>query len=87
MAEKSKLNVYINTQLADELRKIAGLAYGQIGLSLSAAVLQFLETGPDNQAAYMKKVFEAEKEGKMDALISSARQAHARGRGRDGGKK
>ncbi|HZZ41646.1 MAG TPA: hypothetical protein VFE58_01800 [Tepidisphaeraceae bacterium] len=85
MAEKTKLNAYINTQLADEFRKIARLSYGQIGLCLSAAMLQFLETASEDQVSYIKRVYEAEEEGKVDALIQAAHQA--RERGRDSGKK
>ncbi len=76
MAEpsKSKLNAYINTLLADEFRKVAKLSYGQIGLCLSAAMLQFLETAPDDQIEYIKRVFEAEEEGAMEKVIEEAKR-------------
>ncbi len=70
MAEKTKINAYINTKLAEEFRQVARLSYGQIGLCLSAAMVQFLESAPDDQVALIKRVFEADEDGTIDQLIA-----------------
>lgn len=78
--EKVKLNAYINRHLADEFRQVARLSYGQIGLCLSAAMLQFLETAPEEQITHIKRVFDAEEDGTIERLIAEVKQKHRAGR-------
>jgi hypothetical protein len=74
MSEKTKINAYINTKLAEEFRQVARLSYGQIGLCLSAAMVQFLESAPDDQVALIKRVFEADEDGTIDQLIAGLKE-------------
>lgn len=74
--EKTKLNAYINTLLADKFRQVAKLSYGPIGLCLSAAMLQFLETDAEEQRAFVQRVREAEANGTVDSLIADVKQKH-----------
>ena len=83
MAEKTKLNAYINTVLADEFRRVARLSYGPIGLSLSAAMLKFLEMDAEEQRVYIKRLLEAEEDGTMDTLVTSLKSKQSRTGGRD----
>jgi hypothetical protein len=87
MAEKTKINAYINTKLAEEFRQVARLSYGQIGLCLSAAMLQFLESASDDQVAFIKRVFEAEEDGTIDQLIAGLKEMKQPGNAKDSKKK
>jgi len=74
MADKTKINLYLNTRLNDEFKKFVHLSYGKVGLLLSAAMLQFLETAAEDQVAYVKRVYDANEGGTMDKMIDEARR-------------
>jgi hypothetical protein len=46
MAKKVKLNAYVDDRLAQQFRQLAKTYYGRIGMCVSAAMLQFIETDP-----------------------------------------
>ena len=58
--------------------------YGKLSLCFSAALVQFLETTPEAQAAYIQRVFEAELRDEVAAMVDAAKSEQARRLGEGG---
>jgi hypothetical protein len=78
MARKQTINFLVHPQLAAQFREMTKAYFGKLGLCFSAAMLQFLETDPRQQAEYIKRVFEAELNDEVDEVVQAARTEQAR---------
>jgi hypothetical protein len=78
MARKQAINFSVHPKLAAQFREMTTAYFGKLGLCFSAALLQFLETDPRQQADYIKRVFEAELNDEVDELVHAARAEQAR---------
>lgn len=74
MARKLKLNAYVDESLAQQFKLMSKRFTGRIGMCLSAAMLQFLETDPQKQAVLLKRVFDAQIRDDMRAAIEAAKK-------------
>ena len=78
MPRKLKLNAYVDEALARQFKDVSKRYTGRIGMCLSAAMLQFLETDPKEQAAFLKRVFDAQIQGDMQEVIQTAKNEQVR---------
>jgi Flp pilus assembly protein TadB len=74
MARKLKLNAYVDESLAKQFKLMSKRFTGRIGMCLSAAMLQFMETDPQEQAALLKRVFDAQIQQDMGSAIKAAKE-------------
>jgi hypothetical protein len=78
MAKKIKLNAYVDEELARQFKAISKVYYGRMGMCLSAAMLQFLRSDPQEQAELIKSVFDAELEQEMSTAVEAAKAEQLR---------
>lgn len=78
MAAKQKVTFAVHPVLADQFRQMSAHFYGKLSLCFSAALVQFLETAPEAQAAYIQRVFEAELRDEVAALVDAVKAEQAR---------
>lgn len=72
MPEKQTLSFRVSPVLAVKFREATAAYYGKTGLAFSAALLMFLEAEPEVQAAFMKRVFDAEVNQEVEAIVEAA---------------
>lgn len=58
--------------LADRFQEAASAYYGKQSICFSAALLMFLESHPEQQAAFMKRVYDAELADEVETIIEQA---------------
>src|SRR5205807_2181113 len=78
MARKQNINVYVDRGLAEQFRNAAQGYFGRLGMCFSAAMLMFLEADPRTQGEYLTKVFKAEVEDEVQAIVEAAKAEQAR---------
>jgi hypothetical protein len=78
MAKKVKFNVFVDEALAKQFKAVAHVFYNRMGLCLSAAMLQFLQLDPKEQAALMKRVFEMDLADETEAAVQAAKAEQLR---------
>lgn len=71
---KAKLNVHADVDLMDRFREQAQHYGGRLGLCSSAALLQWVESDPEVQAEYIRRVFDAELRDEMQSLVEAAKR-------------
>jgi hypothetical protein len=70
---KQGVNFSVHRDLADRFREATREYYGKLGLCFSAALLMFLEADPEVQGQYIKRVFDAETDDEVKAVIEQAK--------------
>ena len=70
---KQTISFSVHPELADRFREATKEYYGKLGLCFSAGMLMWLEADPEKQAAYLKRVFEAEVNDEMLSIIEQAK--------------
>lgn len=70
---KQGVNFSVHRDLADRFREATREYYGKLGLCFSAALLMFLEADPEVQGQYIKRVFDAETDDEVEAVIEQAK--------------
>jgi antitoxin component of RelBE/YafQ-DinJ toxin-antitoxin module len=88
MAKKQNINVYVDRRLAEQFRQAAQGYFGRLGMCFSAAMLMFLEADPRSQGEYLTKVFKAEVEDEVQAIVEAAKaEQHRRIAAREEGER
>ncbi|HEV7299601.1 MAG TPA: hypothetical protein VGN72_09575 [Tepidisphaeraceae bacterium] len=75
---KQSVNFAVQRHLADRFRDSTKEYYGKLGLCFSACMLMWLEADPAVQAEYLKRVFGAEIDEEMAAVIEQAKAEQLR---------
>ena len=70
---KQGVNFSVHEDLANRFREATREYYGKLGLCFSAALVMFLEADPQVQGQYIKKVFDAETNDEIEAVIKAAK--------------
>jgi len=70
---KQGVNFSVHRELADRFREATREYYGKLGLCFSAALLMFLEADPKVQGDFIKRVFDAEVDDEILAVIEQAK--------------
>lgn len=70
---KQGVNFAVQRELADRFREATREYYGKLGLCFSAALLMFLEADPKTQGEFIKRVFDAEVDDEILAVIEQAK--------------
>lgn len=70
---KQTISFSIHPALADRFRDATKEYYGKLGLCFSAGVLMWLEADPEEQATFLRRVFDAEVADEMIAVIEQAK--------------
>ncbi len=78
MNRKAKFNVLVDPELANAFREATEAHLGRLGLCQAAAMLAFLEMPVEEQAALVRRVYEAATQEQMAALVKSARDEQRR---------
>lgn len=76
--KKENINVWVDRRLATAFRVAAKGYFNRLGMCFGAAMLMFLETDPQTQGEYLKRVFQAEIDDEVDELLATARENQGR---------
>ncbi|HEV2292836.1 MAG TPA: hypothetical protein VGR35_03220 [Tepidisphaeraceae bacterium] len=73
MAQKRTVSFRLHPVLAKRFQEAVAPFYGKVGACFGAAILMFLEADPKEQAAFVKRVYEAELQDEVDAAVAQAK--------------
>ena len=73
MAQKQTVSFRINPQLLQQFQKAAEAYDGKLGACFAAACLQWMESDPQIQGEYLKRLYEAELRGEVEVAIAAAK--------------
>lgn len=74
---KKTLNVFADEILIKRFREQADHYGKRVGQCLTAAMLQWLETDPKLQGEYLKRIFEAQVNEEVEALVEATKKEQA----------
>lgn len=77
-AAKSKFNVNVDADVEQRFREVSDTYGGRLGMCLTAAMLQFIETDPKVQADLLTRCFQAELHEQMRELVEQAKAEQVR---------
>ena len=70
MAKKRHvMTVAVHPAIAERFREVAGQFDDKLGMCISASMLMFLDSPPDRQGDYLRKVFDAQIKGEVRAML------------------
>jgi hypothetical protein len=78
MPPKRTLSIRIQPRLEERFRQATKDFYGKLGLCFSAAIVMFLEADPVTQGEYIKRVFGAETDAEVEAILEAAKAEQQR---------
>ena len=70
---KQTVSFSVHPALADRFRDATKEYFGKLGLCFSAGMLMWLEADPETQARFLKRVFDAEVDDEMLAVLEQAK--------------
>ena len=73
MAQKQTVSFRIHPHLLEQFQKAAEVFQGKLGACFSAACLQWMETDPQVQGDYLKRLYEAEIRDEVDEAVERAK--------------
>lgn len=78
MPRKRTVSFRVDPLLVTKFQEAAKPYYGKVGACLSAAILLWLEQDPAVQGQYLKKLYEAEIDSEVAAVIDGAKAEQLR---------
>lgn len=76
MPAKKTVSARVDDRIASEFIASTGPFYAKTGLCFAAALLMWLEAGPEERGAFIKRVFDSEVDNEVEHLLEQARQVH-----------
>jgi hypothetical protein len=73
MAQKRAISFRLDPALAKRFQEATSPFFGKIGACFAASILMFLEADPKTQGEYVKKIYDAEISGDIEAAIQQAK--------------
>lgn len=77
MPRRANININADPAIIQQFRDMAAKYDNRIGMCLSAAMLMFLEAHPDDQADCLRRIFDAELRGRVNALLDEIRNTQS----------